>query len=493
MKLLRPIDVFLNGITMYRLVMWGLAALAVYSFAASLLGQLSYGIGPLVASWFVLMISCFVFNTLFAKIFHAPTNVESSWITGLILFLTLAPATSLTATVPLLFAAAIAMASKYILAIKKRHIFNPAALALFALSVGGSGAAIWWVGTPIMLPAVGLLGLLVVRKIRRFDALLPFVAVSMVMAAVMAVADGFGVLDSLQTLFLSWPLVFMGTIMLTEPFTMPPSRALRIIYAAIVGMLFSTQFHLGPVYSSPELALLVGNIYSYLVGSRQRLSLTLREVVTLSPGVYEFIFDSSERLKFAAGQYLEWTLPHAKPDTRGNRRYLTVASAPGTNEVRFATRIGEKRSSFKNALLSLTPGDRLSAASVAGDFTLPREAHHPLVFIAGGIGITPFASMLRHMLETKEKRDITLVYAANSQDDFAYRSLIEESRPLGDKPVYLAGERITEETIRNNVPELSKSIFYISGPDIMVRVYRDMLASLGVHKTHIKSDYFPGL
>ncbi|HEV8677719.1 MAG TPA: oxidoreductase, partial [Candidatus Paceibacterota bacterium] len=174
MHLLRPVDKFLNGITMYRLVMWGLAIVAAYSFAASLLGFVGYNWISLAASFFALLIACFVSNLVLSRIFRAPTNVESSWITGLILFFTLAPAQDLSGFLLLALAAAIAMASKYVVAWKKHHIFNPAAFALFALSVGGSGIALWWVGTPAMLPVVLLLGLLVVRKIRRFDAFLSF-------------------------------------------------------------------------------------------------------------------------------------------------------------------------------------------------------------------------------------------------------------------------------------------------------------------------------
>ncbi|HEV8677652.1 MAG TPA: FAD-dependent oxidoreductase, partial [Candidatus Paceibacterota bacterium] len=304
----------------------------------------------------------------------------------------------------------------------------------------------------------------------------------------------FGALDTLETLFLSWPLMFMGTIMLTEPFTMPPSRPLRVVYGAIVGALFSMQFHFGPVYSTPELALLLGNIYAFIVGSRQRLMLTLAEVIPLSPGVYEFVFRASEKPRFKAGQYLEWTLPHQKPDLRGNRRYLTISSSPDSGDIRFGTRMSDRPSTFKQALMKLKPGDTLTAAALGGDFTLPKEETRPLVFIAGGIGITPFASMLRHMLKEGESRDITLIYAANSENDFAYRELIENATAkAGLKPVYLAGARITEETITQHVADMASAMFYISGPDIMVRIYREMLARLGAHRSHIKSDYFPGL
>lgn len=491
---MRIIDSFLNNITMYRLLVWGLALLAAWALLMSLVGQLSYDPLQMLASLAALLAACFAANAFFVRIFKAPANIESWIITALILFFTLAPFVSGLSVLWLIVAGIVAMASKFVLAIKKRHLFNPAAFALFALNVAGVGAATWWVGSPAMLPAVLVLGFLVVRKVRRFDTFLSFAAASTALFLLSAAIDRMPLFDSFVSLMLSWPLFFLGTIMLTEPLTMPPSRPLRLVYGGMVGALFAMQFHIGPVYSTPELALLMGNLFSFIAGSRQRLMLTLSRVAELSPGIFEFAFSPNERLKFQAGQYLEWTLPHKSADSRGNRRYFTVSSSPSSSEVLVATRIGEQPSSFKRALKEMKPGDMLTATSLAGDFTLPRSAAQPLVFIAGGIGITPFASMLRHLLEVKEPRDIALVYAANSETDFAYRDLIEEARAkLNIKVEYLAGERVSEETVKKLVSDLSTPLFYLSGPDMMVRTYKKMLRGMGVRARRIKSDYFPGL
>lgn len=491
---MRIIDSFLNNITMYRLLVWGLALLAAWALLMSLVGQLSYDPLQMLASLAALLAACFAANAFFVRIFKAPANIESWIITALILFFTLAPFVSGLSVLWLIVAGIVAMASKFVLAIKKRHLFNPAAFALFALNVAGVGAATWWVGSPAMLPAVLVLGFLVVRKVRRFDTFLSFAAAGTALFLLSAAIDRMPLFDSFVSLMLSWPLFFLGTIMLTEPLTMPPSRPLRLVYGGMVGALFAMQFHIGPVYSTPELAILMGNLFSFIAGSRQRLMLTLSRVAELSPGIFEFAFSPNERLKFQAGQYLEWTLPHKSADSRGNRRYFTVSSSPSSSEVLVATRIGEQPSSFKRALKEMKPGDMLTATSLAGDFTLPRSAAQPLVFIAGGIGITPFASMLRHLLEVKEPRDIALVYAANSETDFAYRDLIEEARAkLNIKVEYLAGERVSEETVKKLVSDLSTPLFYLSGPDMMVRTYKKMLRGMGVRARRIKSDYFPGL
>lgn len=486
------IDNLLNRITMYRLTLYGLSLIAAYALLLGFAGALSSGGVELLASLVVLTAACFGCNYLFSLLYKAPTNIESVFITAFILFFVLAPAASITDAGWLVAASAIAMGSKYLLALKKRHIWNPAALGALAVSLMGSGMAIWWVGTPLLFPVVAVVGLLIVRKIRRFDLFWSFVIPSFAMRAVLAVYTGIPVQEGLIQLLLSWPLLFLATIMLTEPLTTPPSRKLRICYGVLVAVLFSVPFDLGIVRSSPLLALLLGNIFSYAVSSHQRLALRFSGKTQMSANVYEFAFTPDAPLAFTPGQYMEWTLPHPAPDTRGNRRYFTVASAPSDAQIRLGVRIAPDGSSFKKALLALKEGATLSAGALAGEFTLPKDASKKLVFIAGGVGITPFVSMLRDLIARGERRDITLFYAASSEEDFAYKALLEEAhRVLGLKTVYVARSFITEEMLRE-VPEYRARMFYISGPNAMVTTYRTLLRTLGISRRRIKTDYFPG-
>jgi ferredoxin-NADP reductase len=205
------------------------------------------------------------------------------------------------------------------------------------------------------------------------------------------------------------------------------------------------------------------------------------------------------------GQYLEWTLPHSQPDSRGNRRYFTIASAPGESDVKLGVRVDpEHASSFKKALLSLKPGSQLWASQLGGDFTLPSDTRQPLVLIAGGIGITPFRSMIQHQLDHNESRDITLFYTSVKADGFAYHELLTEGTKVGLKPYYvITGKEIPEgwsglsgflttELIKQKVPNLSKPVYYLSGPNAMVTNYKKMLLAAGVPYSNIKTDYFPG-
>lgn len=95
---------------------------------------------------------------------------------------------------------------------------------------------------------------------------------------------------------------------------------------------------------------MVGNVFSYLVSSKQKVVLQLRRKNKLAPGIIDFVFKSSQKLAFQPGQYMEFTLAHPRPDSRGNRRYFTLASSPTEEGVRLGVRFYQQGSSVKQAL-----------------------------------------------------------------------------------------------------------------------------------------------
>jgi ferredoxin-NADP reductase/Na+-transporting NADH:ubiquinone oxidoreductase subunit NqrB len=506
-KILQPIDNFLNSITMYRLVLYGLIVLAAQAVFFSVFGILPYEPLPLLASASVLIVSCYILNELFARVLKVPANSESVFITALILFLILAPLSSVSEIPTLFLASALSMGSKYIVAIRKKHIFNPAAFAAFVLGVFGSAATTWWVGSSIMTPLVLVVGLLIVRKLRRPYLFFSFAASALLMILIFGVANHMVIPSLMMQVIMSWPLFFFGTVMLTEPLTTPPTRPLQIMYGAGVGVLFGSQFHVGPVYSTPELALLVGNIFSYLVSSKQKLILTLKEKIKVGSDIYHFTFTPDQKLQFKAGQYVEWTVPRFYCDSRGNRRYFTIASSPTEKEVMLGVKIpAEGASSFKRTLMAMKPGETILASQLSGDFTLPTDPNQKLVFIAGGIGITPFRSMVQTLMNLQQKRDMTLFYACASPQEFAYKELFDEAaQKIGIKVVYVITKpenvpplwtgkvgRLNAEIISAEVPNCPAHHFYLSGPNAMVEAYKMVLQKLQVSQKNIVTDYFPG-
>ncbi|TSC70450.1 MAG: hypothetical protein CEO12_384 [Parcubacteria group bacterium Gr01-1014_46] len=503
---MKYIDNFLNGITMYKLVLYGLMILSAVSVALGFIGLLPFSGLSLIYSLFTLGIVCSITNNIFAGIFKVQTNSESYLISALILFFVTFPIESMFDFKMLVLVAVLAMASKYILVIKKKHIFNPVAISLVILGLFGFGVGAWWVGSGVMFIPVIVLGFLVLRKLRRFSMFFAFFVTAILSVGIVGFLNGYGILGILKEIFTSWPVIFFGSIMFTEPLTTPPTKKLQISYGALVGILFGMQFHVGTLYSSPELALVIGNIFSYLVSPRARLVLTLKQKNKLTADVYDFVFNSPEKLNFKPGQYLEWTLGHKKPDIRGNRRYFTIASSPTEESIILGTKFYPNPSTFKQKLLSLNTGDKLIASQLSGEFNMPEDTNKKLVFLAGGIGVTPFRSMAKYMLDKKERRDIVFFYSNKTPEDIAYRDIFDTAnREVGWKNIYVVNESgtntdlnnmrtgfITGDMITKEVPDYKDRMFYISGTHGMVSTFETTLQKLGVPGSQIKTDFFPG-
>jgi glycine betaine catabolism B len=504
--MIRLIDRFNDRITMYRLVLWYLVGLVGAALVLGALHVIQVDPVALALSTVLVLSGGWIANQIFARIFGAVPNIESVYITGLIIVLIMdpAPVGDLVAAGAIAFASAWAMASKFILSLRRRHIFNPAALGVALPALLLDHPATWWVSGQIwLMPLVVAGGLLIVRKLRRFDLVLAFAAANLM--ATVATGGAADALTSLRFALFESPFLFFAFVMLTEPLTAPQAKGWRVAYGALVGVLASPNMSIGGYYFTPEMALLVGNLLALAVVPKGRVILTLERIEKAAAGVYDFIFRPDRSLSFAAGQYLEWTLPVSGPDSRGNRRYFTIASAPSNETVRLGVKFSPNGSAFKQGLASLQPGDRIVASQLAGSFTLPRHPRRKLVFIAGGIGITPFRSMLEDLLQRGEARPITVLYGNNRIEDVAYFDVLKRAREeLGIRTHYAVrtaegpatGLRIgliDAAMIDECVPDYRERVFYISGPQAMVSATCATLRAMGVPRRRIKTDFFPGL
>ena len=510
---MKPVDYFSNRITMYRLILYYMIGLLL---VAAIFGQfkiIAYQPLPILFSTIFILVVCWVTNKFFSYMFDAPTNVESVYITALIFALLITPIANLGDSVFYTmagWASVWAMASKYIFAIRKKHIFNPAAfgvaiMALFTASTSGLSAT-WWVGTGVLLPFVIIGGLLITHKIRRFDLFLSFVATALVLILGYDLVRGFNLVSSFQKVFMDTPILFLAFVMLTEPLTTPPTRPLRFAYGILTGIAYAPFVTVAGISSTPELALLAGNIFSYIVSPKYKLMLTLVDRKKVANDTYDFIFSTNRKVKFKAGQYFEWTLPHDDFDSRGNRRYFTIASSPTEKNLRIGVKFYPKPSTFKQAMLAMRPGDVVTAGQLSGDFTLPKDASKKIVCIAGGIGVTPFRSMIKYMVDTGEKRPLTLFYSNKEITDVAYTDIFDAAyEKFGMHTIYTLtdvtkappgwlGETgfIDEKMLKRELPDYLDCTYYISGPQSLVDAFKVTLARIGVHKTSIKTDYFPG-
>jgi len=126
--------------------------------------------------------------------------------------------------------------------------------------------------------------------------------------------------------------------------------------------------------------------------------------------------------------------------------------------------------------------------------------------MAVGIGITPFRSMIKYLLDKNEKRDIVLLYTAKNPQDFVYREIFNQAvNDLGIKVVYTITNtedilpgwqgrigRIDEEIIKEEIPDYSQRFFYFSGPQNMIQAFEKTLKTMRIPQKQMKQDYFPG-
>lgn len=491
----KPVDNLLDSITMYRLMLYYLLALVGLSVVFSLFRLLPFNPLAIIVSTAVLVTTCMLANKLFSYLFKAPANVESFYITALILTLIITPTYSITQLPFLVEAAILAISSKYILAINKKHIFNPAALAAAMMGFLGMGAG-WWIGTTTMALPILIGGMLIVRKLGRSDLILSFLLLFFLTFSIFNFSSNLG--SVLPKLLLESPILFFTFVMLTEPQTTPPFRKYRVLYGGLVGVL--------SLFYAMELALLAGNLFSYIVGPKWKLILQFKGKRAVAKDTYDFIFEADKKIDYQAGQYMEWTLQHNGADSRGNRRYFTLASSPTEGEITLGTKFYPNPSSFKKALLSLQAGEKVAASQLAGEFTLPKDSNKGLVFLAGGIGITPFRSMVKYLLDTNQKRDTVLFYSNKGIKDIAYKDIFDEvEKRLGIKVVYVLSDTntapknwpgkiglIDERMIKNEVKDFKDRTYYISGPHSMVDAYRKTLTKMSIPESQIRADFFPG-
>lgn len=200
-----------------------------------------------------------------------------------------------------------------------------------------------------------------------------------------------------------------------------------------------------------------------------------------------FVFEAGDTL-WTAGQHDTFVLEQAGADKALNRRWFTVASAPSEGKIWISTRISD--SPFKQALNRLKPGDTIDAQGFAGRFIWEEDSPAPVVLVAGGIGITPFRSILLEREARGKPLNATLLYFSRDEH-IAYRKEFDRLAQAHPEFAvrYLIGEPITAEKIAELVPLTPETMVLLSGPKGMVDTVGDALKTRGVA---LKQDWFPG-
>lgn len=221
------------------------------------------------------------------------------------------------------------------------------------------------------------------------------------------------------------------------------------------------------------------------------MKLTLIDKKNITANTKSFIFKPEKKIKWIAGQYFIYFLKHDKEDLRGIMRFFTISSSPFEKYITISTKFSKNSSSFKKSLDNLKIGDKIIAKGPDGDFII-EDIKKNFVFIAGGIGITPFISILRQLNFENKLAEILLLYS-NKTKAFAFKDELDQISKNNEKlqiKYFVSPKKIDKNVLKKFINK--KSIFYISGPDRMVESITKILVGLGVNDEDIRKDYFSG-
>lgn len=236
------------------------------------------------------------------------------------------------------------------------------------------------------------------------------------------------------------------------------------------------------------------------------VEVSLKRHETVAEGTLAFHFEKPTDFHFKAGQSVDVTLiSPPETDAEGNTRAFSIVSAPFENDLVVATRMRD--TAFKRVLGRLQPGARVQLAGPFGSFTLHNNVARPAAFLAGGIGITPFMSILRQAAHDHLPHRLFLFYSNKRPEDAAF---LEELQQLEFKnPNYSIIGTMTEmehskrpwqgetgfirpELLAKSMDNITGSIYYLAGPPAMVSTMREMLNGMGIDDDDIRTEEFAG-
>lgn len=201
-----------------------------------------------------------------------------------------------------------------------------------------------------------------------------------------------------------------------------------------------------------------------------------------------------DNFRFKAGQNLDITILDlvGPADDKGRTRTFSISSSPNRKgEFTVTTRLST--SSFKETVMQFAPGIEVEITNPGGQFNLPKSAENPLVFIAGGIGITPFISILRYATEEKLPHKIWLIYSNRSEDSAAYLSDLRDlARANSNFTLIENYGPLTAELVKEKTTGLVNPTYYIAGPGGMVGMAHKLLSDSGVKDDDILIEEFAG-
>jgi len=228
--------------------------------------------------------------------------------------------------------------------------------------------------------------------------------------------------------------------------------------------------------------------------------------VEVAEGTIAFHFEKPTGFDFKPGQSADLTLPNPpETDAEGNVRTFSIASAPFEDQLMFATRMRD--TAFKRSLKKMPLGTVVKMDSAMGSFTLHKNSAKPAVFLAGGIGVTPFSSIVRQADHDRAPHKLYLFYSNRRPEDAPFVEVLQNLEKTNPQFRFIAtmtemrrskktwnGEtgRIDQQMLSKYLNDLRGPIYYVAGPPALVSGMRKMLVASGVDEDDIRSDEFSG-
>lgn len=242
------------------------------------------------------------------------------------------------------------------------------------------------------------------------------------------------------------------------------------------------------------------------------MKLTLTEIRDEAKGTKSFFWQPDKTVSFYPGQYFYYTLPSLKyPDPKGSTRHFTISSSPGEGTLlRLTTRIREE-SGYKKTLAELPVGSVIEGEGPNGTFIFDEKETGPHIFIAGGIGITPYRSMLKYVSEKNIQTPIYLIYSNSIPEEIVFKKELEDlaaahpniklamtvSKPEESKVAWtgLTG-RIDETLLGKLIGDWKLDVrgctWWLCGPPPMIDAMEQVLGKLKITSGSVRSEKFTG-
>lgn len=223
------------------------------------------------------------------------------------------------------------------------------------------------------------------------------------------------------------------------------------------------------------------------------MKVVYRRKTRQAENIYSFYFQPKLQVDYVAGQFIELFLPHSPADSRSIKRWFTLSSAPGEDLLAITTKFDKISSSFKQTLKKLKPGQVVDMTMPMGDFVLPKNLKYRMLFVVGGIGITPVRSMLTWLhlqnLSTKNR----LIYATTDDQ----QKIFVDSPAFSKTKIDFVGpkkavKRLSATYVLEIAKEFAADYIYLSGPEGLVEALTEDIRKKITPGVQLVTDYFPG-